>query len=66
MIGMLLIWAAYDESIRQVAVMLALVGKAAFLAAIFASWPHTGKAFMLTIVADAVSVVLLGAYLLLI
>ena len=64
MIGLLLIWAAFDEAIRTPVIVAALIGKALFLAFIASNWRITGKGYALTIAVDGVAVLLLALYLL--
>ena len=64
MIGVLLIWASFNEAIRDPIVAAAIVGKSIFLAFIAAYWRITGKGYALTIAVDTIAVALYVAYLL--
>jgi hypothetical protein len=63
-IGMLMIWASFDETLRIPVVVAAVVGKALFLLTIASNWKVTGPPYFLTIAIDSISVVLLLLYLL--
>lgn len=63
-IGGLLIWASFNEVIRDPILITALISKAVFLAFILINWRVTGKGYALTIVVDSVAVVLFTLYLL--
>ena len=63
MIGLLLIWASFDEAIRTPVIVAALIGKALFLAFIASNWRVTGKGYALTIAVDGVAVILLSLFL---
>lgn len=63
-LGLLLIWASFDEAIRIPIVVAAVFSKAVFVAFIAAHWRVTGKSFVLTMVVDGIAIALLAAYLL--
>lgn len=63
MIGMLLVWASFDEIVRTPIVVAAVIGKGLFFATIFSNWQVTGKGYALTVVVDGLSILLLLAYL---
>jgi len=64
MIGLLLIWASFDASIRFPIIVIASIGKLLFITAILMNWRITGKGFMLTITFDSIAVILYLLYLL--
>lgn len=64
MIGMLLVWASFDEIVRTPIVVAAVIGKGLFLATIFSNWQVTGKGYAFTVVVDGLSIMLLSLYLL--
>lgn len=64
MIGLLLIWASFNEAIRDPIILAAVVGKSLFLFSIARNWKVTGKGFALTIIVDSIAVVLFLLYFL--
>jgi hypothetical protein len=62
-IGGLLVWASFEETIRVPVIVAALIGKALFLMFIVLNWRVTGKGYALTSIVDAISVVVLSLYL---
>lgn len=63
MIGALLIWASYDETLQYAVVVAAAIGKVAFVSAILMHWSETGRPFLTTIIVDSFSAILLTLYL---
>ncbi len=63
-IGLLLIWASFDESIRWQIIVAALIGKTLFLVTIASSWRTAGKGYALTVTVDGIAVFLFALYLL--
>lgn len=64
LMGVLLIWAGLEPAMRTPVLVVALLGKAAFVAAILSKFRDFARGYLLTAVFDSVCVVLYAAYLL--
>ena len=63
-IGLLIIWARFEPSLRFPILSIAVVGKCLFVATVLKYWNLLGKGFALTVAFDSLCVILYSAYLL--
>ena len=63
-LGILMIWAAFNEQLQWPIMCIAIISKLVYLALILSHWKETGKAYLSVIIIDSLSVLVLTGCLL--